>query len=84
MFVRVTSWIVHFASEETIHEITLNNTNEALSLNQRFLKFGGHSTIRLRSFLIVGKFAHGLKQFVNVQGFGEVTHEPLDLRPIFI
>ena len=38
MSVRVTSWIVLLAAAETIHEITLNNTNDGpLALNQRFL-----------------------------------------------
>ena len=37
MFVRVNSWIVLFTVEETIHEFTLNNTNEG-SLLVSFLK----------------------------------------------
>ena len=28
-----------FCAKETIHEITLNNTNEALARNQKFLQF---------------------------------------------
>jgi len=30
----VTSWTILFVEEEPIHEITLNNTNEALHLSR--------------------------------------------------
>jgi len=45
VFLRVTLWIVLYAAEETIHEITLNNTNEALTISVRQRSLTLHSQL---------------------------------------